>query len=69
MKKVFCVLAAVAMVAVFATSCKKNCTCETYVNGKVVSTTTTENPDKNQKCSDYTTAITIGDITEGVVCK
>ncbi len=69
MKKALCVLAAVAMVAVFATSCNKTCTCETYLNGKVVSSTTMENPDKKQKCSDYTTAITVGNVTEGVVCK
>lgn len=69
MKKVFCVLAAVALVAVFATSCSKKCTCETYEDGKVIATTTMENPDKNKKCSDYTTAITFENVTTGVVCK
>ncbi|MCQ2286595.1 MAG: hypothetical protein MJZ76_06950 [Bacteroidales bacterium] len=69
MKKVLCVLATVALVAVFATSCNKNCTCETYVNGKVVATTTSENPDKNKKCSDYTNAVTLENVTNGVVCK
>ena len=28
MKKVLCILAAVALVAVFSTSCKKKCTCK-----------------------------------------
>ncbi|MBO4654789.1 MAG: hypothetical protein J5644_04510 [Bacteroidales bacterium] len=28
MKKVLCILAAVAMVAVFSTSCNKKCTCQ-----------------------------------------
>lgn len=35
MKKVLCILAAVAMVAVFSTSCNKKCTCK-YPDGTSV---------------------------------
>lgn len=37
MKKVLCVLAAVAMVAIFATSCSKGCSC--YIKTDIYKTT------------------------------
>jgi len=70
MKKVLLALAAVAMVACLS-SCKKTCTCTSYVGGSVVSTTEVNLSDYNdvKKCSDlplnnYSTAI-----ETGVECK
>ncbi len=58
MKKLFCAVVAMAMVATFA-SCNKTCTCKQYKDGKEVSKQTyTIDKDSDKKCSDYaTTAI------------
>ena len=69
MKKALCILAAVALVAVFSTSCNKKCTCKTYEAGKVVATTTMENPNKNVKCAAYTYTETDEDGKWGTECK
>jgi hypothetical protein len=68
MKKVLCILAAVAMVAVFSTSCKKGCTCKTYSNGDVVATATYENISKDQ-CKALTVVATGSEGKTGVECK
>lgn len=65
MKKVLCILAAVAMVAAFSTSCKKTCNCDIYENGKVVSTTTYE----NSKCASLSTVMDTPDGKVGMECK
>ena len=67
MKKVLCILAAVAMIAAVSTSCKKNCTCDMYENGKVVSTTTYEA--KNGACANMSTVMTTPDGKVGMECK
>lgn len=69
MKKVLCILAAVALVAVFSTSCNKKCTCKEYEAGEVVATVTEKNPNKNIKCKDYTDIMTDEDGKWGVECK
>ena len=69
MKKVLCVLAAVAMVAVFSTSCNKKCTCKTYEAGQVIATVTVDNPNTNVKCSTYSATADYGQGKEGVECK
>ena len=69
MKKVLCVLAAVAMVAFFSTSCNKKCTCKTYRDGKVVDTVTDDNPDTHYKCSEYTTLVTVNGKKNGLKCQ
>ncbi len=69
MKKVLCILAAVALVAVFSTSCNKKCTCKGYEAGEVIATATEKNPNKNIKCKDYTDVKTYDDGKWGVECK
>lgn len=69
MKKVLCVIAAVAMVAVFATSCKKDCTCKTYMNGKETASITIHADQleaQGIKCADMSSAELDG---VGVTCK
>ncbi len=67
MKKVLCVLAAIAMVAAVSTSCKKTCNCDIYENGKVVSTTTYDA--QNGKCASMSTVMTTPDGKVGMECK
>jgi len=69
MKKALVIVACVALVGAF-TSCNKKCTCKTYANG-TVTTTTEVTLDKGKKCSDYAvTAITeIDGKKNGVECK
>jgi hypothetical protein len=66
MKKVLCILAAVAMVAVFGTSCKKQCTCENYVNGVKVGTTTVET---TKSCASVSTMVETNGVKAGLSCK
>lgn len=68
MKKALCILAAVAMVAVFSTSCNKGCTCKEYENGKVVSTQTYDKLNKEQ-CKALSIVVTTSDGKTGVECK
>lgn len=68
MKKVLCVLAAVAMVAVFSTSCKKGCTCKEYENGKVVATETFSELNKDQ-CKALSLVVTTEEGKNGLECK
>lgn len=69
MKKVLCVLAAVAMVAALSTSCNKKCTCTSYYEGEEVTTVTSDNPDTHYKCSEYTDYVTVDGKITGVKCK
>lgn len=65
MKKALCILAAAAMVICGATSCKKNCTCTTTIDGKDQGTTTI----KAKKCADLESETTTMGITTKVTCK
>ncbi len=67
MKKALCILAAVAMVAAFTTSCNKKCTCKEYVDGAEVATTTMEG--KNIKCANLSTVMETPDGKVGLECK
>ena len=67
MKRIIGILALVACVAAFTTSCNKKCTCKTYADGAVLRTYEQE-IDKGQKCSDYTN-ILIEDPKTGLECK
>ena len=68
MKKFALAMAAVAMVACFA-SCNKTCTCKTYAGGVVVDTKEDVEIDKDtyKKCSDMNT-IVVADPKTGVEC-
>ena len=68
MKKALCILAAGIIVVAFS-SCNKKCTCKTYEAGKVVATTTVDNPNKNVKCASYTYTETDEDGKWGTECK
>lgn len=70
MKKILVVLAAVAFVATMA-SCKKTCTCTTYLADEVVSTTEDIELDGTnfKKCSDLNTIITMDGKKTGNECK
>lgn len=68
MKKVLCVLAAVAMIAAVSTSCKKGCTCKEYSDGKVVATQTYDNISK-ENCKALSIVVTTSDGKTGVECK
>lgn len=68
MKKLFCILAACFLVAAISTSCKKTCTCETYLNGEVVLTKDLDlDKDLYKKCSDMNTYIDA--VKSGLKCK
>lgn len=69
MKKIVLAIAAVAMVASFA-SCNKKCTCKTYLNGVVVSTSEDVELDKDsyKKCSDMNSITTINNKKNGLEC-
>jgi len=71
MKKIVLALAAVAMVAMFTTSCNKKCTCKTYLNGVVMTTSEDVELDKDsyKKCSDMNTIVTVSDKKNGMECK
>jgi len=70
MKKLFCLLLIGGAFIAF-TSCKKTCTCQTYINGKVVATVhDIELPEELNKCSDMNTIVdtpTFG--KNGLKCK
>lgn len=71
MKKVLCVLAAIAMVAAITTSCEKKCTCKTYLGGKEIASMTINMDEINKeagtniKCADMNE----GTSSDGIVCK
>ena len=67
MKKLMCVLAAVALVAVVSTSCKKTCECTTKAGGVVIATASSEI--KKGKCSDLDSKTTVLGITQETTCK
>ena len=52
MKKLLLLLAGVALLAVFSTSCNKGCVCKTYVLG-VVGASQEITVEDGQTCSDY----------------
>ncbi len=73
MKRIIGILALVACVAAFTTSCNKKCTCKTYAAGVVVSTQEDVELDKDtyKKCSDLNTFVTDsnGENKTGLECK
>lgn len=71
MKKIVLALAAIAMVAMFTTSCNKKCTCKTYLNGVVMTTSEDVELDKDsyKKCSDMNTIVTVSEKKNGMECK
>lgn len=66
MKKVLLLLAGVALLAAFTTSCNKGCVCKTYAAGILVSSEEVTVAD-GQTCSDYTSYEE--SISTGVKCK
>ncbi|MCQ2271898.1 MAG: hypothetical protein MJZ72_03815 [Bacteroidales bacterium] len=71
MKKVLCVLAAIAMVAAVTTSCNKKCTCKTYVDGKEMMSVTVNLEELNKQLGTKETckSISEGDKNYGYICK
>ena len=74
MKKIVLAVALVAMVGCFA-SCKKTCTCTTFVGG-IASTTNEvelselqENNSNIKKCSDANTVVEVAGVKAGMECK
>lgn len=69
MKKVFLTLAAMAVI-VCMSSCKKTCTCKTFVAGIASAETEVDlDKDKYKKCSDMSTVAAIAGIKAGVECE
>ena len=68
MKKLLIVLAAAGMMFAMS-SCDKNCTCKTYVDGEVKVTVDDVDPGEDHKCSDMNTVIEINDKKNGVECR
>ena len=66
MKKVFVIIACVALVGMF-TSCSKKCHCKQWVGG--VSAVHNIDPDDNMKCSDYNTVAEVNGVKTGIECK
>lgn len=55
MKKIVLAFGAVALLAMFSlTSCNKLCTCDTWLDGEIISTRTDVEPNAGGKCSDMT---------------
>lgn len=71
MKRIIGILALVACVAAFTTSCNKKCTCKTYAAGVVVHTQEDVELEKGKKCSDMNTFVTDdnGENKTGLECK
>ena len=72
MKRIIGILALVACVAAFTTSCNKKCNCKTYALGVVVSEDEVElDKDTYKKCSDLNTFATDdnGQNKTGLECK
>jgi hypothetical protein len=70
MKKMMCVLAAVAMVAAVSTSCNKKCTCTTYAAGVVVKTQDDVELGDKKKCTDLNTFVDMPGVGKtGLECK
>lgn len=69
MKKVVFTLAAIAVVVCFSfTSCKKTCTCTTYLDGDVLSTREDVDPE-GKSCSELNTVFTVSGKKTGMECK
>ena len=71
MKKIVLALAAIAMVALFTTSCNKKCTCKTYAGGLVVYTQEDIEIESGKKCADMGTIFSDenGNNKTGIQCK
>ena len=65
MKKLFFAVVAIALVAGFS-SCKKECTCKSYQDDVLISTTTYET---KGPCADLNTKTTAGSITLEMKCE
>ncbi len=63
MKKLFFL----AVLALAAISCSKECECETKINGEVISTEVVELEDG--KCKDMNTEVSMMGMTSSVECK
>ena len=69
MKKVILAIAAIAVVVCFSfTSCKKTCTCKSYLDGEVVSTREDVDP-QGKKCSEFGEVIESNGKKTGLECK
>jgi len=68
MKKIVLALAVVATVACFS-SCKKTCTCKTYLLGQVTATAEDVELGDNDKCSDMNTVVTVENTKNGMECE
>jgi len=70
MKKLFCLLLIGGAIVAF-TSCKKTCTCETYLNGTVVTVVhNVELTEEYYKCSDMNTIVEYPGLGKtGIKCK
>lgn len=68
MKKVLVILAAAGFLFAMS-SCNKNCTCKTYVDGQVKLTVEDFEPDEGKKCADYNTVVEVNDKKNGVECR
>ncbi|NDV46515.1 hypothetical protein D0T49_05595 [Paludibacter sp. 221] len=66
MKKVFLTIAVIACVGAFS-SCKKECTCKSYVAGEEIASTIVDK--EKGKCSDMNESSTILGITAELKCK
>jgi len=66
MKKVFAIVAIVALVCSLA-SCDKKCHCKNYVGG--ISSAYNFEPDNGTKCSDYNTVAEVNGVKAGVECR
>lgn len=69
MKKVILTLAAFAVV-ICMSSCKKTCTCKTYVAGIAGAETEVDlDKDNFKKCSDMNTVVEVAGIKGGMECE
>lgn len=68
MKKVLVILAAAGFLFAMS-SCNKNCTCKTYVDGELKLTVEDFEPAEGKKCADYNTIIEINGKKSGVECR
>ena len=69
MKRIFSIIAIALIGALALSSCNKNCTCKTYVDGQVKLTVEDFEPAEGKKCADYTTVVEVNDKKNGVECR
>ena len=69
MKKILCILVAVAITAILSASCYKTCQCKLYHKDGTTTTITQTNPHPSKKCNILDVKVVVDSVTTGIECK